>query len=59
MLPLPPVVAFTLAALGAAVFVKALAREWERVDAELEARGRATEQIPTLRRDSSGVYRPE
>jgi hypothetical protein len=66
MLPLPPVVAFTLAAIAAAAFAKALAkalaREWQRVNAELEARDRATEpaeQIPTLRRDASGIYRPE
>jgi hypothetical protein len=62
MLPLPPVVAFTLAAIAAAAFAKALAREWQRMNAELEACDRATEaaeQIPTLRRDASGVYRPE
>jgi hypothetical protein len=65
MLPLPPVIAWTLAAIGAAAFTKVLAKEWRRVNAELDARGRdaapvAREELPTLRRDpSSGVYRPE
>jgi hypothetical protein len=65
MLPLPPDIAWTLAAIGAAALSKVLAREWRRVNAELEARGRdaepvAPEALPTLRRDpSSGVYRPE
>jgi hypothetical protein len=62
MLPLPPVVAFTLAIIGAAAFAKALAREWQRMNSELEGRDRATEaaeQIPRLRRDASGVYRPQ
>jgi hypothetical protein len=43
---------------------KLLAREWRRVNAELDAQARAADQvrpqeIPTLRRDPSGVYRPE
>jgi hypothetical protein len=74
MLPLPPVIAFTLAAIGAAVLTKVLAREWRRVNAELDAqeldaRKQARrenggepapgERVPTLRCDSSGVYRPE
>ncbi len=65
MLPLPPVIAWTLAAIGAVAISKVLAREWQRVNAELDAQERAAEavardQLPTLRRDpQSGVYRPE
>jgi hypothetical protein len=68
MLPLPPVIAWTLAAIGAAAVGKVLAKEWRRVNAELDARELdqaaaepvAREQLPTLRRDpNSGVYRPE
>jgi len=65
MLPLPPVVAWTLAAIGAVAISKVLACEWRRVNAELDAHERATEavarhELPTLRRDPhSGVYRPE
>jgi hypothetical protein len=68
MLPLPPVIAWTLAALGAVTLAKVLAKQWRRVNAELDAHERAgehanepaREHIPTLRRDpQSGVYRPE
>jgi hypothetical protein len=65
MLPLPPVIAWTLAAIGAAALSKVLVKEWRRINAELDACERAAEpvtreQLPTLRRDpSSGVYRPE
>ena len=64
MLPLPPVVAWTLSAIGAVFMSKLLAREWRRVNAELDAQRRTAEEmrpqeIPTLRRDASGVYRPE
>jgi hypothetical protein len=65
MLPLPPVIAWTLAAVGAVALSKVLAREWRRVNAELDAHERATEpvarnELPTLRRDPhTGVYRPE
>jgi hypothetical protein len=65
MLPLPPVISWTLAAIGAVAISKALAREWRRVNVELDAKDRAAEavardQLPTLRRDpQSGVYRPE
>jgi hypothetical protein len=63
MLPFPPVIAWTLAAVGAVFMSKLLAREWRRVNAELDAQRRAAEgmraqEIPTLRRDPSGVYRP-
>jgi hypothetical protein len=65
MLPFPPVIAWTLAAIGAVALSKVLAREWRRVNAELDAHERATkpagrDELPTLRRDPhSGVYRPE
>jgi len=64
MLPLPPVIAWTLGAIGAVFMSKLLAREWRRVNAELDAQRRTAEEmrpqeIPTLRRDASGVYRPE
>jgi hypothetical protein len=65
MLPLPPVIAWTLAAVGAVALSKVLAREWRRVNTELDAHERATEpvardELPTLRRDPhTGVYRPE
>jgi hypothetical protein len=65
MLPLPPVIAWTLGAVGAVFISKLLAREWRRVNAELDAREQATasmrpQEFPTLRRDpQSGVYRPE
>jgi hypothetical protein len=65
MLPFPPVIAWTLGAVGAMFMSKLLIREWQRVNAELDARQHAAEpirpqQIPTLRRDpATGVYRPE
>jgi hypothetical protein len=74
MLPLPPVIAYTLAAIGAAALTKVLAREWRRVNAELDAQEQGArkqarresgdepapgERVPTLRCDSNGVYRPE
>jgi hypothetical protein len=65
MLPFPPVLAATLAAVGVVVLSRVLAREWQRVNAELDARKRATavvrtRDLPTLRRDPvTGVYRPQ
>jgi hypothetical protein len=68
MLPLPPVIASALAALGAMVFSRLLEREWRRVNAELDANGRAAatvarkdlKDLPTLRRDpATGIYRPQ
>lgn len=64
MLPFPPVVAATLAAIGVVALSKVLAREWQRVNAELDAAQRATaavrsRDLPTLRRDPvTGEYRP-
>jgi HAMP domain-containing protein len=65
MLPLPPVIATTLAAIGAMVLSRLLEREWRRVNAELDAHGRAAatvarKDLPTLRRDpATGIYRPQ
>ncbi len=65
MLPIPPVIAWTLGAVGAVIMTKLLAREWRRVNDELDAQERTADQmrpqkIPTLRRDPrTGVYRPE
>jgi len=65
MLPLPPFIAWTLAAVGAVAISKMLVREWRRVNAELDAHERAAEpvarsELPTLRRDpNTGEYRPE
>jgi hypothetical protein len=66
MLPLPPVIAWSLAAVGIAALSKALAREWRRINAELDAQevaaraAEAGEQRATLRRDpQTGIYRPQ
>jgi hypothetical protein len=68
MLPLPPVIATTLAAIGAMLLSRLLEREWRRVNAELDANGRAAatvarndlKDLPTLRRDpATGIYRPQ
>jgi tellurite resistance protein len=65
MLPLPPVIVWSLAALGVAALAKVLAKEWQRINAELDTNERsaertAREHIATLRRDPrTGVYRPE
>lgn len=63
-MPLPSVIATTLAAITAMVLSRLLQREWQRVNAELDANGRAAtvarRDLPTLRRDPvTGVYRPE
>jgi len=62
---IPPLVSWTLGALGAAVVAKVLVREWHRVNGTLHPsepirQAPAREKIPVLRRDPvSGVYRPE
>jgi membrane protein implicated in regulation of membrane protease activity len=67
MLPIPPVIAWAVGAVGAVVMSKLLAREWRRVNEELDARERdqqraakvRVEDRGTLRRDPvTGVYRP-
>jgi hypothetical protein len=63
MLPLPPVISFTLGAIGAAALAKVLVKEWLRVNAVLDAQAAEAaghEDLPTLRRDPhTGIYRPE
>jgi hypothetical protein len=60
-----PVLGWTLGILGTAVAAKLVAKEWRRMNEELQAhtplRGSPVqERIPVLRRDpKSGVYRPE
>lgn len=65
---IPPLVLWTLGAVVAAATVRVVAREWQRINAELERQEQearpaqdtaAPEQMPKLRRDESGVYRPE
>ena len=63
MLPFPPVIGVTLAAIGAASLIKVLSSEWQRVNAELDAQAaqaEASEARPTLRRDPrTGIYAPD
>jgi hypothetical protein len=65
MLPFPAAVAATLAAIGAMALSRLLQREWQRVNTELDASGRAAatvarKDLPTLRRDpATGIYRPQ
>jgi hypothetical protein len=62
---IPPLFVWALGALGAAAVVKAVAKEWRRVNAELDevknapAAEPAIEALPKLKRDpDTGVYRP-
>jgi hypothetical protein len=65
MPPFPPAIAWTLAAIGIAALSNVLAREWRRVNAELDANERAaaavaSKDLPTLRLDPrTGEYRPQ
>ena len=62
---IPPLIGWALGALGAAVVAKLVAKEWQRINAELHPRepfaeAPVRENIQALRRDpTSGVYRPE
>ena len=61
---LPPMIAWALGAIGAAVVAKVVTKEWRRVNEHLHpsepVAETASEKLPTLRRDpSSGVYRVE
>jgi hypothetical protein len=63
---MPPLVAWTLGAIGAIFVMKFVNREWQRINAELDqARPvRVTDperaSLPTLQRDpATGVYRPK
>jgi len=62
---LPPIIAWTLGAIGAVVVMKLISREWQRVNAELDAARpvRVTDPeragLAMLRRDPrTGEYRP-
>lgn len=65
--PIPSVITAALGALGVAAFARSLAREWRRINDELDRAERAAtveahdpERLPKLRRDPrTGVYRPE
>lgn len=64
---IPPLVAWIAGALGAAALAKFVAREYRRVNEELDhlrakpvSESAPREQRPTLRRDpDTGVYRPQ
>jgi hypothetical protein len=67
MLPIPPMIAWAVGAIGAVVMSKFVAREWHRINDELDARERneraakvRVKDRGTLRRDpATGVYRPD
>ena len=61
---IPPLLQWTLGALGAAMAARFLVKQWRRVNEDLHPaeplRQSARENIRVLRRDPvSGVYRPE
>jgi hypothetical protein len=66
MLPIPPVLGWTIAAVATAALGRLLVREWRRVNEMLDAQELSAgaelprEAFPTLRPDPrTGVYRPE
>ena len=65
MLPVSPVLGWTIAAVATAALGRLLVREWRRVNEHLHPGAPVTDsptpdKIPTLRRDpQSGIYRPE
>jgi hypothetical protein len=69
MFPFPSVISAALGMLGAAALARTLAREWRRINEELDRAERAAaatveavdpEHLPKLRPDPrTGVYRPE
>jgi hypothetical protein len=62
---LPPLIAWTLGAIGSVLVMKLITREWRRINAELD-RARPVRmndperaRLPMLRRDPrTGEYRP-
>jgi hypothetical protein len=63
---LPPIIAWTLGAIGAVVVMKLISREWQRVNNELDeakpvrVNDPERARLPTLRRDPvTGEYRPQ
>lgn len=61
VVPLPPLVAVTLGALGAALIVRHFTKQWQR-EAELQkvkpASRAEAQNVRKLRRDPDGIYRP-
>jgi hypothetical protein len=61
---MPPVIMWVVGAVGAAVAAKWLAKEWRRVNAELDAvraqsAGEPRTERKNLKRDpETGIYRP-
>lgn len=65
-LALSPAIAAVLSVVGAVALGRFIAKEWRRINDELDATPTATAEaidrsrLPTLRRDPrTGVYRPE
>jgi hypothetical protein len=59
---MPPLIVWTLGVIGAAAAAKWIMRESRRINAELHAEPAEpdrAEDAPRLRRDRSGVYRPD
>jgi hypothetical protein len=62
--PIPHLLAWSLGAFGVAALVRFAVNEYRRVNSELDAVRTAPvrdrrRDIPTLRRDASGVWRPD
>jgi hypothetical protein len=56
----PPVVAGALGVLGAVALAKLVAREWRRINDDLDPETAVGDDRPRLRRDpASGVFRPD
>jgi len=65
MVPVPPLLALILGALGAAFVVKHFAKEWQKAKADVDRDESApveaakSKAVPKLRRDpQTGIYRP-
>jgi hypothetical protein len=59
---IPPLVIWALGVVGAAALARFVKHEWQRVNAELHRREKASpvdrDRMPTLRRDPrTGIYR--
>ena len=62
---MPPIIAWTIGAIGATLLARTIVREWRRANGDLERmrtvpiNKRDRERLPKLKRDpKSGVYRP-
>ena len=64
MVPVPPLIAVTLAVVGAALAVRHIAKRWRQANVDLDAANDATlaesknKPVPKLRRDPDGTFRP-